>query len=90
MTSSSRWSIQWKLWSTAEFVVQILADIGAQSALSSLYDLHGIFKLYIWPKKELTGSASFLTIEIADGFESNYRNDDLARQARDVFFFLVC
>ena len=40
-----------------EFVVHILADIGAQMAFYSFYDLHGIFKLYIWPKEELTDSA---------------------------------
>ena len=69
MTSSSRRSNQWKLWSSTEFVVQILADIGAQSSLSSLNDLPGIFKLYLAEKK-IYRLSKFVTIEEADGFES--------------------
>ena len=69
MTSSSRRSNQWKLWSSTEFVVQILADIGAQSSLSSLYDLHGIFELYL-VEKRINQLSKFVTIEKADGFES--------------------
>ena len=68
MTSSYRQSNQWKLWSSTEFVVQILADIGAQSSLSSLYDLHDIFKLYL-AEKRINRLSKFVTIETADGFE---------------------
>ena len=68
MTSSSRRSNQWKLWSSTEFVVQILADIGAESSLSSLYDLHDIFKLYL-AEKRINRLSKFVTIETADGFE---------------------
>ena len=68
MTSSYRRSNQWKLWSSTEFVVQILADIGAQSSLSSLYDLHDIFKLYL-AEKRINRLSKFVTIETADGFE---------------------
>ena len=68
MTSSSRRSNQWKLWSSTEFVVQILADIGAQSSLSSLYDLHDIFELYL-AEKRIIRLSKFVTIETADGFE---------------------
>ena len=68
MTSSSRRSNQWKLWSSTEFVVQILADIGAQSSLSSLYDLHDIFKLYL-AEKRINRLSKFVTIDTADGFE---------------------
>ena len=68
MTSSSRRSNQWKLWSSTEFVVQILADIGAQSSLSSLYDLRDIFKLYL-AEKRINRLSKFVTIETADGYE---------------------
>ena len=86
MTSSSRRSNQWKLWSSTEFVVQILADIGAQSSLSSLYDLHGIFKLYL-VEKRINRLSKFVTIETADGFESKLPKRWFSKTRTRYLFF---
>ena len=86
MTSSSRRSNQWKLWSSTEFVVQILADIGAQSSLSSFYDLHDILQLYL-AEKRINRLSKFVTIETADGFESKLPKRWFSKTRTRYLFF---
>ena len=85
MTSSSRRSNQWKLWSSTEFVVQILANIGTKFLVIPIW-----LTRYFWTifgRKRINRLGKFVTIETADGFESKLPKRWFSKTRTRYLFF---
>ena len=85
MTSSSRRSNQWKLWSSTEFVVQILANIGTKFLVIPIWLTR--YFLTIFGRKRINRLGKFVTIETADGFESKLPKRWFSKTRTRYLFF---